>query len=96
VKGAAVTRKQVIGAEMTAAVKVAAPGLSNALDMRVTTTMVPVSNALDAAASDTAGRDRRRWAEERGAPPGRTSHRNARGPVEPALSILGGAKMSTQ
>jgi hypothetical protein len=70
VKGAAVTRNQVIGAEVTAAVDVAAPGLSSALDARIMTAMVPVSNALDAAASGAAGRDRRRWAYERGAPPG--------------------------
>jgi hypothetical protein len=55
VKGAAVTERQVIGAEMTATVDVVAPGLSN---------------ALDATASDAAGRDRRRWAGERAAPPG--------------------------
>jgi len=69
----------------------AAPGLSNALDGRISTLMLPASNALDAA-----GRGRRPWACEPGAPPGRTPHRNARGPVDPALSILGGAKMSTQ
>ena len=95
-KGPAVTRTQVIGADMPAAEAAAAPALSNALDVRVTTVMVPVSNALDAAAFDAASRDRRHWAYEPGAPPGRTPHRNARGPVEPALSILGGAKMSTQ
>ena len=95
-KGAAVTRTQVIGAAMPAAVAVAAPGLSNALDVRVMTVMAVASNALDAAAFDAASRDRRHRAYEPGAPPGRTPHRNARGPVEPALSILGGAKMSTQ
>lgn len=88
-KGAAVTAIQVIGADMASAV--AAPGLSNALDARVTAATAPVSNALDAAS-----RERCRWAQEPGAPPGATPHRNARGPVDPALSILGGAKMSTQ
>ena len=97
-KGAAVTGRQVIGANAAEALAAtaAAPRLSNALDGRVTLAMVPVSNALDVIASDAAERERRRWAYERGAPPGRTPHRNARGPVDPALSILGGAKMSTQ
>jgi hypothetical protein len=89
VKGAAVTGVQVIGADMASAV--AAPGLSNALDVRVTAATVPVSNALDATS-----RERCRWTQEPGAPPGAHPHRNARGPVDPALSILGGAKMSTQ
>ena len=58
-KGAAVTERQVIGAEMTATVDVVAPGLSN---------------ALDAATLGAASRDRCRWAQERGAPPGAHPH----------------------
>ena len=73
-KGAAVTGRQVIGAEMTATVDVVAPGLSNALDVRVMTVLVPVSNALDAATLGAASRDRCRWAQERGAPPGAHPH----------------------
>jgi hypothetical protein len=85
VKGSAVTAARSFGA------RPAARRMSNALGALVTLLMLPLSNALDAA-----GRDRRHRVSERGAPPGRTPHRNARGPVVPALSILGGAKMSTQ
>jgi len=88
VKGAAVTAGRSFGAEPSAP---AARSVSNALDVLARMPMLAASNALDAAR-----RDRRRRAYERGAPPGCTPHRNARGPVEPALSILGGAKMTTQ
>jgi hypothetical protein len=94
VKGAPITGMRASGADAVAAamaMAVAAPSLSNALDVPITKNVLPVSNALDAAS-----RDRCHWAHERGAPPGRTPHRNARGPVDPALSILGGSKMTTQ
>ena len=61
---------------------------SNALDADIAPA-VDMSNALDVA------RCQRPRGTERGAPPGGTPHRNARGPVEPALNILGGAKMGT-
>ena len=83
--GAAATGLQAIGADMAAAL--AELSLSNALDAQVTAAKVAPSNALDAAS-----RNRCRWAQEPGAPPGATPHRNARGPVDPALGILGRAK----
>jgi hypothetical protein len=65
--------------------------MSNALDARFAAAINPMSNALDITRGE-----RRPGGKGRGAPPGRTPHRNARGPVKPALSILGGAKMGTQ
>ena len=87
-KGAPITAMRASGADAAAvamAMAAAASSLSNALDVPITKNVLPVSNALDAAS-----RDRCHWAHERGAPPGRTPHRNARGPVHPALGIFGG------
>jgi hypothetical protein len=65
--------------------------LSNALDRDLAALPDPLSNALDSR-----GSRRRHRVFEAGAPPGVTRQIAARGPVHPALCILGGSNMTTQ